>query len=492
VSDEPGREARSSIFGANPLLEGLAHYATLKEMPKRLLNEPLKKIDWKSLRPAEREPLLGQIQTHFFPTTETVNIAMAVQNAIFETLRLRDPRNQAERVRLNRLLTSDASDLEERILPLECPVSGGILMAETGMGKSAALRAALRAIAPTRVIHHSRSEECGWARLYQVPYLMVDIPANDTPWGLATAIIESLDAVLGSRYMDEMKRARNSDVGLAQVNKFLQMHRVGLLVIDESQPDSYDENRTWGKIFIRFFKRLLNFGIPVMLSGHPDAFSVVKSSAQLARRFTGIGQFELVRAIDPDTPWWKKELTVGVMRATVVDRVDNPEAVREVLSQHSAGIPAACSTLWAEMQRIALRRDEERAVVSAADIGPALCSPGFRALAEMTSWLSAESPEIGRYVDLTATVGNAEEVKNQPDARCANVENESPPDAVRKLKAMEEREIKRLKKIEEAIAQSKNLDKDDLRRKIERQGQEDDGAGLAQPSLDLTKGNPAA
>jgi hypothetical protein len=492
VSDNPETKAKSSIFGANPLLEGLSPYATLKEMPKRLINEPLKKIDWKSLRPAEREPLLGQIQAHFFPTTEAVSIAMAVQNAMFETLRLRDPRDQAERVRLHRLLTRDAEAFEARMLPLECPVSGGIIMAETGMGKSATLRAALRAIAPNRIIHHSRSEECGWAQLYQVPYLMVDIPANDTPRGLAYALAESLDSLLGSNYCNEIRQARNVDAALVLVNKFLQMHRVGFLVIDESQADSYDEGRAWGKVFIRYFKRLLNFGIPVMLSGHPDAFSNLKTSAQLARRFTGIGQFELVRATDPETSWWKRELSVGVMRASVVDRVENPEEVREAISKHSTGVPAAFSTLWTETQRIALRRDQEQAVVSAADIGPALSSPGFRALAEMTGWLASEAPEIGRYQDLKASQGTPKDANDNSEATCMNVGAETTPDSIKKLKALEEREIKRLKKIEAAIQEATKLDEEDLRRKVRNEDPSDDGSGLVQSSLDLSTSNSAA
>lgn len=490
MSDDYEHEARSSIFGANPLLEGLAPYTTLKEMPKRLIHEPLKSVDWKSRRPAEREPLLGQIQSHFFPTTDAVSIAMAIQNAMFEALHLRDPRNQAERGRVNSLLINKANDSEKRMLPLECPVSGGIIMAETGMGKSATLRAALRAIAPDRVIYHSSSEACGWAQLYQVPYLIVDIPANDTPWGLAYAITESLDSLLGSNHYDELRRARNVDAGLSLVNKFIQMHRVGLLVIDESQADSYDDGRAWGKIFIRYFKRLLNFGIPVILSGHPDAFRKLNTSAQLARRFTGIGRFELVRATDPEISWWKRELSMGVMRASVVDRVENPEAVRGVISEHSSGMPAAFSTLWAEMQRVALRRDQDEAVVVVSDIVQALASPGFKALAEMTNWLEAETPEIGRYLDLKATAATANDSKDKPEPPCTNVGAETIPDSMKKLKSLEDRRIKQQKKIEEAIEQAKHLEREDLRRKIGDQARDEDEGALVQTSLDLTKGHP--
>lgn len=293
MTSEPSNERTAVLFGDNPLLIGLAPYCTLKEMPQRMLREPLATINWKQLRPAIREPLLERIPEHFFPTSDAINIAMAIQNAMFDSLRIRNPATPAERVRINRLLTLTGKESDAVYLPLESPVAGGMMMAETGLGKTTILKAALSAIAPERVVEHGRSQENDWARLSQITYLYVDFPANGTPWALCLNLAGAIDALLGTNYAKDVARSRNADVAMFQVCKFILMHRVGCVVIDESQADSFGEKRAWGGVFIKYFKRLLNFGIPVILSGHPDAFAELKPSGQLGRRFSGIGRFEL-------------------------------------------------------------------------------------------------------------------------------------------------------------------------------------------------------
>jgi hypothetical protein len=73
-----------------------------------------------------------------------------------------------------------------------------------------------------------------------------------------------------------------------------------------------------------------------------------------------------------------------------------------------------------------------------------------------------------------------------------NVGAETTPDSIKKLKALEEREIKRLKKIEAAIQEATKLDEEDLRRKVRNEDPSDDGSGLVQSSLDLSTSNSAA
>ena len=472
----------STIFGENPLIAGLAPYCSLMEMPNRLANEPLLNLNWRAIAPAMREPLLDRIREHFVPTADAISIAMAIQNAIFESFRMRNPATQAERVRINRLLTLRPDSTEAQTIPLESPVAGGMIMAETGMGKSTILKTALKAIAPQSVVHHGRSEVNDWARLDHVPYLFVDFPANGTPWALCTALAGALDALLGTAYDREIARARNTDIAMFQVTKFILLHRVGCVVIDESQAGSFDESRAWGGVFIRYFKRLLNFGVPVVLSGHPDAFSELTPSAQLGRRFSGIGRFELVRAVDRDKAWWKDAFTKGVMRCCVVDSLSDPEAIRSAMSDRSAGVPDFYCVLWRETQRIALRRGGDKAEVTVADVEAALGAPGFLALAEMAAWLNSESPQEGRYLDLTPKLapniskGSTETVKDDP-------KRTKVPDAVKRLGALEKKQHRDRQKLDEAIAKATRLPERDLRRLVDKKSSSDESGGLVQASL---------
>jgi hypothetical protein len=361
-----------------------------------------------------------------------------------------------------------------------------MILAETGLGKTTILKAALRAIAPEQVIHHGRSEEHDWARLVQIAYLIIDFPANGTPWALCLNLAGAIDALLGTDYAKEVGRARNADVAMYQVCKYILMHRVGCVVIDESQPDSFDEDRAWGGIFIKYFKRLLNFGVPVVLSGHPDAFAQLEPSAQLGRRFSGIGRFELVRAVDRSLLWWDAVFTVGVMRFCLVDSIRDLDAVKARLSERSAGVPDFFCVLWREAQRIALRRDGSTAELSVEDVDAATRSPSFLALSKIAGWLDSDKPKPGVYTDLRPKSFKAKE-DDGGSALGQKPKQVDVPDSMRKLRASEKRAEKARAARETAVVRANGLPEGDLRKGAAENDGESGLEGLVQGSLDLTK-----
>lgn len=484
TSDVP-QDRTATIFAENPLLAGLAPYCTLKEMPKRMLREPLARTNWRELPPALREPLLERIREHFFPTRDAIIIAMAIQNAVFESLRMRNPASPDERARINRLITLTGKESEAEFLPFQSSVAGGMLLAETGLGKTTVLKASLNAIAPERVIHHGPSEKNDWARLLQITYLYIDFPANETPWALCLSLAGAIDALLGTEYAKEVARCRNADIAMFQVCKYILMHRVGCVVIDESQAESFDENRAWGSVFIKYFKRLLNFGVPVVLSGHPDAFAKLKPSGQLGRRFSGIGRFELVRAVDRSVPWWDAAFTVGVMRFCLVETIRDPDAVKARLSSLSGGVHDFFCVLWKEAQRIALRRDGSTAELTIDDVDAATKSPGFQPLSEIASWLEADEPTPGLYVDLKPGPPTSEEASVPPPAG-HNPAQTQVPDVIKKLRERERRVEKARAERERVNRLANGLPDGDLRRAAGIGQSDSDLEGLVQGSLDLT------
>jgi hypothetical protein len=454
-------------------------------MPNRLLREPLSAIEWRSIRPEMRESLLEQVQEQFIPTGDAVNIAMAVQNAMFESLRTRNPAQRAERARLNALLALNGPEAEARALPYESPVAGGMLMAQTGMGKSTILKAALNAVAPVRVISHGRSEAYDWARLDQVAYLFVDFPANGSPWALCFSLAGALDSLLGTNYAKEVSKSRNTDVAMFKVSKFILMHRVGCVVIDEVQRGSFDESRGSGDTFIRYFKRLLNFGVPVILCGHPDAFTELRPSAQLSRRFSGIGCFELTRARDRTVAWWDKAFTTGVMRFCLVDSIGDPQEVRAALSARSAGVPAFFCVLWKEAQRIALRRGTDSADLAVHDVEAAARSPSFRMLSEIATWLDSEDPAPGRFLDLQATFSVAEGSTGRAPIPLGAAPPKV-PDALVRLTSQENRRDQAKAARVDAISRAKCLAKGDLRKLAGSTYGMEESSGLVQGSIELS------
>ena len=382
----------------NPLLDGLSPFIPYSRMPAALLCEPLDRIPWRTVAPADREPFLEKFKDHFFPTTFGINLATRVECAIRDGLERRDPRTPSEQWRINQLYMLSKDNVE--ILPsLTNPAVGGILDGWTGSGKSSLLKRTLCTIASRQVLKHPRSEACGWSTLTQIPYLYVDFPSNGTRGALVIRVLSAIDVLIGTNYVTECLRLRNLDAALLFVMKVLSVHRVGMLVLDEAQPETFDQS-TWFRELATFFLALLNLGIPTFLCGHPRAFEALERKAQLSRRFADIGHFRLRRAASDSNAWWFKELAFGIMRFRLCERVANESEIVATSRVRSGGVPGIFVRLWVEAQRIALRRCRVTAELTIADLDEAARVPEISDLLKMATWLEADKPDDLAYDDL--------------------------------------------------------------------------------------------
>ena len=388
------------LDGPNPLFDGLSPYFAYADLPTMLEREPLAKLDWKSIDPGRRESLLERHVDHFTPTHPSIQIAAAIQNGLRAGLRRRNPLQQCEQVRINRIATLTDPVSRQAALPLALPASGGCVWAETGGGKSTILHRALEIFAPEQFIHHGPSAACGWSTLTQVYYLYVDLPSNGSRGGLMIRILGALDALLTTNYVDTLRKLRNADQALMLVIRMLSIHRVGLLVLDEGQLENFEQN-PWQREFVLFFLALLNLGIPIILSGQPGAFTTLRRNAQVMRRFSQIGCFSLERAVTGNESWWKNALIPGVMDFNLCEEVRDVSTIQESAKKRSGGITGLFVSRWIEAQRIALRRGGETAVLKPHDFEAAGASPAFVELQRMVGWI--EEPIIGeeQFTDLT-------------------------------------------------------------------------------------------
>lgn len=396
---------------SNPLLEVLAPYTTLLDMAKVLQNEPLKQIRWQSLKPELREVYLKEIENHYWPVAPQLEVCADLQLMLRAGLVARNPMSKAEQLRINMLaLAPDAEGL--RLQSLRRRAGGAVVSAITGMGKSTLVERALATFAPRQIIVHAQSKACGWSTLTQVTYLIVDAPPNATRNGLFEAIIGALDRLLGTDYASVLRRQKNIDAGLVYVAKMLSIHRVGMLVIDESQEETLVKNH-WGTEFILVFLGLMNLGIPVVLMGNPLAFTDLDKGAQLTRRFASHGWHELVPAPGSTEKWWRKQFVVGEMRFSLCEKMLSPDEMADASFEFDQGIPGLFSALWAETMRTALRRGGKTAAMRSADIATAARSPRFRKLAEIAN--SVKSGNIdGRYRDLPVKLRRSESNAEKP------------------------------------------------------------------------------
>lgn len=351
----------------NPLLEGLAPFIPVTKMAAALFHEPLAAIRWHEAAPAAREQYLEWISDHFVPTTRAVDVVVRLQAAMLAGLARRNPLLPAEQKRINQLALMSVDTASELLPALANPAAGGILAAITGMGKSTLVKRGLQVIAPEQVMMRSKSECCGWSKMVQIAYLTLDFPQNGSRGGLVERILAAVDQLVGTDYSGRNRRLRNLDQSLVLVMKVLSMHRVGMLVLDEMQPDNFDGCQ-WHREFVLYLLCLLNLGVPVMLCGQPDAFLGIQQVRQTLRRFSTIGSFALKPASSDHDAWWTQQLIPGLLRFNLCEELASRDHVVRISRGVAGGVPGFFACVWKEAQRLALRRDGRTARLTPEDI----------------------------------------------------------------------------------------------------------------------------
>lgn len=425
-----------NVFGPNPLLEPFAPFVPLSELPGKLWKEPLKNVPWNEVAPESRVALLAAQDSHFFPTTESVAIASAIQEGLRASIMRRNPLLPKEQRRINQLALL-GGDLDRSMLQsLASPASGGIVAAETGEGKTTITRRALEVFAPQQVVVHPPSQAGGWTKFTQICYLHVDLPFNGSRGGLLARIIGGVDALIGADYSENLRKLRNLDAQVVFVMKILSVHRVGTLVLDEGQQDNFDEC-AWQREFVLFFLAVMNFGIPILLSGHPSAFTSLRVVGQVMRRFSDIGYFQLHRAVNASDESWCKAYVPGVMRFLLCEAVEDAEKIIQCSHEETGGGRGLFVARWLEAQRIALLRRGTTATVTLTDFQNSRNSPRCTELYRMAQWMNGDS-QAGGFEDVSrasaaATSGSGAGSPGEPEAKAAVANRQALPKAMQRL-----------------------------------------------------------
>ncbi|RYH00445.1 MAG: ATP-binding protein [Alphaproteobacteria bacterium] len=389
------------LLGANPFLEALPPPVPFKQIPGRLAHKPLVAVDWQKLDAADREPLLEFSTEHFAATAALLEAVAGVQTLIRRALLMRNPLSRAEHQRMNRVGLLEEKGQFRRIQQLDG--AGLLLTGMTGTGKSALLLRALSMVAPDQVIDWGTSKACEWYSLRQAVYLKVDFASNGSRGGLLKRILETLDETLGTDYLDDHKRTTNIDTLIVTVCKLLSRHRVALLVIDEKQQSTFEDN-PWRIEFVLFYLTLMNLGISVALAGNPLAFEHLYVFSQVMRRFSAGGIHHLEPAESVTTPWWARDFVPTAREFNLVEHWDVPIDERNKLEfDSSGGLPGLYMPYHVEVQREALRRGGASASVTRRDYDQALKSRRFQHIKDIA--VSINSPTLGStgtYLDIPA------------------------------------------------------------------------------------------
>ena len=341
---------------SNPLLDALGPRINYYSLPIALENNSLRSLSSHTSFD-EREDILSYVTTHFFPTSDVVDITASLQDMFREGYLVRDLRNPEMRKKLYTI--ASFRDMREQDIPwFPEGASGMIIKGITGLRKSTTVLRYLSRL--PQVVQHDDVDGMGW-RMTQLVWLKVDMSSDGTRGGFALNIMSAVDRVLGTNYHDQYSRGKPTvEKLLVRVGIILSSHACGLLVIDEIQDKNFNQSDS-RDVISNFFLRWMNFGIPTVLIGNPLGFIELQKLSQNERRMTRGGCYYLWPYEESETIW-NKEIIPGIWEYDVMP-VPTPltPAIEKALFEYSGGIFDYAMRLRVESQRIALRL-QQRAV----------------------------------------------------------------------------------------------------------------------------------
>lgn len=460
------QERPELLAGPNPFIEAIPPFIPLSKLPAELSNSPLDHVDWRSIPPEYREPLLNYVESHFVPIRPQLDPASGMQNLVRRSLICANPLNQEVRKRVNRVaLLEGVQDLEK--MP-KLTGKGELIFGMTGSGKSTLGKRSLDVFLPDQVILHGSSNVGGYYGLKQCTYLFIDHPSNGSRGGLLKRFLVALDDALGTSYSDDQKSTANLDSLLVVVCKLLVRHRVAIVFVDEHQEETL-ENSPWNVEFAQFYLTLMNLGVSVVLSGNPLAFENFFNYSQLMRRFSDDGVFHFEPAESQSDMWWRRDFIPQARKFSLVEEWSISDDLRAELEfKHSAGLPGLLMKYHEEVQRSALRRGGEEAVVSEKDFEAAAQSPRYLEKKRIASALSPDETETTAQFQYRDIPKRAQKFSGHRDEKDPQTESSLPKkeeiDVVKKrIQKFKKQQTRAINLLEKELEIHKNLEEDDIR-----------------------------
>lgn len=469
----------------NPFLSSVTPWVNRKDWRSHLYAHPLRTVRWKSMSLEEREQLLVTHRRFHFPSSDSLRLAGALQSDVYAAITARDPRRPENIAASNSLLITAGLPIPNDH-SLFHSAGGATVMGDSGVGKSSSLRAIMRALFPRQCIDYGSSLEAyGIARLLQISYLIIEFNEDGSAWTLITAICGAIDDIAGTSHQRSIKNARNAESALDDVIRILRAHNVFVIVFDELQKDSL-RKRGRSPDLISYFKKLMNVGISVILSGHGSAFFRMQSNLQLMRRFSTMGVYELARGFGGKSKEWSA-FVQGMMTYRVVDEVRDPKVVAAALTKHSGLTQGFLSQLWVAAQKVSLMRGGDSVTLTADDVLVAAASEEYASTRRIIAEMAPASGRASSFEDLTpvpiSPVGHQGSGSGGGKPLAPAMRNV--PDSVKDLARAKKRSEAKRRSTEEAERDMEALDEDDLRRLLQA-GLSPDALGVGpQGTLEL-------
>lgn len=386
----------------NPLMEGIPAFNEPADLINAIAFNPLKNIDINNLSFFERHTLLTGEKVPFEPTIQSIRAAMTWYGMLISGLRARNPIIAVNRAHFWETLKCANEGSEKLPLAPRSGISINVVKGPTGTGKTVTQMRFCDCL--PQVINHGKNEAAQWNGMRQLVYLKVDISHDGSRGGFLHGILQEMDRVLGTNYLDDLTRRYRTVEKLAVATiARLVAHFTGILFIDEAQWRNLVESGH-AELMQMFLLALMNAGIPLVLSGNERAFDWITSSQDQSRlNLTPPSIFAPIGATnDPDAESEWASLGSGIISYYVLKNpITDPEKCLETLWRCSGGIARLALILWCNAQLNALFNFLE--TISPDDIQVAYESLSFAEMRPIAEGFYYKKPELlALYRDIDA------------------------------------------------------------------------------------------
>ncbi|MCX5538074.1 AAA family ATPase [Paraburkholderia sp. CNPSo 3076] len=218
----------------------------------------------------------------------------------------------------------------------------------SGGGKTTALHSALRLF--PKVIHH---KEYG---VNQVVWVKIDCPRSASLKDTLKLLILTFDDLLGTDYMAEIGRKATLADYANKLHRVTRLHHTGLIVLDEMQNALYAVAKN--DPLFDFFVNLTNVvGIPVIVSGTPNAAQLFRKTLRSARRISSHGVTTWSGIGEKD---WGRFCNQLQKYQWLANAAPLSESVRKYLYSLTQGLPGIAIPLFQLAQYAAIYSEAER------------------------------------------------------------------------------------------------------------------------------------
>lgn len=476
MSESNNTDTSSWFYTNNPLLDQIPVFKEFDDFLKALAFNPLEGIDLNSLSFVERAGLLSGEKMPLEPTMKSVRAAITWYGMLISGLRARNPTIAANRAHYHKVLQCA---LEEKPELPSVPTSGmaiNVMKGPTGTGKTVTHQRFCACL--PQVIDHGKIDAAGWNNMRQLVYLNTDLSHDGSRGGFLAGILYEMDKHLGTNYAIDLRKQHRTveTLTVATIGRLV-AHYTGIIFVDETQLRNI-EYTPHAEQMQMFLLKLMNSGIPLVLSGNECAFNWITYSQDKSR--FGLTEKFLFSPIgstyepDADTEW--AALFDGVSSYYVLKiPIADPEMCSITLRKCSGGIARFALILWCYAQTEALYNGKE--TINHTDIQAAYDSASFdeiRPLADGFHYKKAELlalyPDVNAsfyeklwnpsndYINTTTTQAN-EFSNNKPEQKSKKVTTLS---GKTKLKLEQERSRKNAEKRTKMLA---TMSPDDIRRR---------------------------